>query len=64
MDIFSSHLSFENSLLQTYLNTPEKTPPLPKTPSQGPTIDFSGERPPKKDNRSSSLDSLGGGNII
>lgn len=64
MDIFSSHLSFENTLLQTYLNTPEENRPRPKTPSQGPTIDFSGERPPKKDNRSSSLDSLGGGNII
>ena len=64
MDIFSSHLSFENTLLQTYLNTPEKKPPRPKTPSQGSTIDFSGERPPKKDNRSSGLDSLGSGNVI
>ncbi|MCP1508752.1 hypothetical protein J2Y83_004726 [Pseudomonas marginalis] len=64
MDIFSSHLSFENTLLQTYLNTPEKNPPRPKTPSLGSTIDFSGERPPKKDNRSNGLDSLGSGNII
>ena len=64
MDIFSSNLSFENSLLQTYLNTPEENPPRPKTPSQGSTIDFSGERPPKKDNRSNGLDSLGSGNVI
>jgi hypothetical protein len=35
MDIFSSHLSFENSLLQTYLNTPEKNPSSPENALSG-----------------------------
>lgn len=64
MNIFYSHLNFENSFLSTYLNTQVDHHSPSKTPPQGAAIDVNGEQSPKKDRPVSGLDSLGRGNII
>lgn len=65
MDIFfSSTANFVNNIQQAANAPAQNTPTQPQKPTQGARIDFSGENTTKKNNRSGSLDSLGGGNIL